>query len=255
MKWTARLALLAGTAALGAQCLAYATLIDGFGSFAAGPLSGQKGWEATHIGQGSEQPEIVDWNGRRAARLKVGDAFGDESTLFRRFDNGLDLVSGGYRQVRTTFMIYRPRPASGRFAQNLYWWLLGDNPDYGMQWDVENPETSMTIPVGAFANSSMIETLFDVWTELAYEYDFDARRYSSWYGGTQVDFDAPMDQATVDAYREMNGFLISLRHRSASGTGPDTAYIADLRVEAVPEPSIAAVLALGLAALARRRRG
>lgn len=230
-------------------CLASATLVAGAGALtyfqdfegmSQGELDGQGGWVG--YTSGGNTPQVVDYFGNQVVLLETPDVSGTFSVMELAVD---DLVALGYTKVTVTFDILR-RDLDVSLVQNLWWyWFDTGTPTYGLQWD----QGSQTMPFGFNPNSSATPTIFNRFVTLKQEWDLGTGLAQSWYDGNPVDVDYP-----ITGIAELTGWAIYLAHDAATGTGRAEAYIDNFSIEAVPEPTSLAALALGAAVLLRRRR-
>lgn len=156
-----------------------------------------------------------------------------------------DSVALGYTKVTATFDILR-RGLAVSLVQILWWsWLDAGTPTCGPQWD----QGGQTMPFGFNPNSSATPTVFDRFVTLKQEWDLSTGLAQSRHDGNPVDVDYP-----ITGIAELTGWAIYLVHDAATGTGRAEAFIDNFSIEAVPEPTGLAALAMGAAVLLRRRR-
>jgi len=223
---------------------------NGFESFTLGDLNGQDGWDGS-VTSGGEAPRVVAAPdpvlGSKAVRLYVGDAQGDASDMHRAI-TPIEAVSGTV--VTVSYDIYRPMPAAGMVAQNMWWWWDdAGTPTYGLQWDIGG-----TLPNGWNPGAGTAPTVYDRYANVKMVWDFTQMKAYSWYDGNIVD-----NGIDVSGITTLTGWAIHLAHESDNGTGASTAYIDNfsIGVEVVPEPASLLALAsglIGLGGLAIRRR-
>ncbi len=215
-------------------------------TFVPGALAGQDGWTAAGTPpRVVAAPEPVE--GTQSVRLEVSDTGGEVSEM----DYATSVTPTPATILTVSFDIYRIAPAEGKRIQNLWWyWFEYDalsTPGYGIQWD----GSVATHPFG-FGPSSPI--VFNHWTNLTMTWDFTTMMATGLVDGNLV---VPPTAFTWDG-RTMTGYGIYLAHDSAAGTGPDTAWIDNFKIDVtqVPEPSSLFALAgflPGLALLRRRK--
>ncbi|GMV97603.1 MAG: hypothetical protein AMXMBFR83_19600 [Phycisphaerae bacterium] len=224
------------------------TLYDAMGfespAFSVGALDGQDGWTGGSLG-GGVVPLVVTAPdpvlGQQAVRMEVGDAFEDTSLM----DHDVILPSVAGQIVTVSFDIYRPAPAGGKLAQNLWWfWWDAGEPAAGLQWDIGE-----TWPFGETPGAASAITVFDQYANLTLVWDFQQMKAFSWYNGALVD-----NGLLISGITELTGWALLLSHDGEAGTGGSIAFIDNLRITAVPEPASLVPAAAGALALIRRRR-
>jgi hypothetical protein len=213
----------------------------GFESFSLGGLNGQDGWIATAVGSGLANVVAAGGGqqaiGTQSLRLDVDDVIGDRIDIDLPF---ADLIAAGYTSVTATMNIYR---VNDGWNSNLWYWGAGANPTYGLQWD----QGPTTLPVG-FGGAGT-PTVLDAWEPLTVSWDFVTGDSLGEYNGLVTGEDLnPAD------YGDFSGWHMHLiRENGEPGRGPETLWIDDLVITAVPEPASLALLALGGLAVLRRR--
>jgi hypothetical protein len=233
------------TAVLAAMSLAGSawavTLYDSNGfeppTFALGALAGQDGWTGSG-GGGGAVPLVVTVPspviGLQAVCLEVPDLQGATSVM----DHVIPALNLAGAVVTVSFDVYRPAPAPGNYAQNLWWWWWdAGEPTYGLQWDQGG---GLTLPNGWNPGAGQAATVYGRYANVTMVWDFTQMKAYSWYDGAIVDNGIPIANIA-----RLTGWTISLSHDSATGTGGSLAYIDNFSITVVPEPASWVLLALG----------
>ena len=186
--------------------------------FTLGALNGQDGWVGAQSGTGIA-PQVVDATGgnqvegNQAVRLEVADVSGDTSSMERALD---DAIAAGYTIITVSFDVYRESASEPN--ENLWWWADGNNPLYGLQWDIDG-----TMPNGWNAGAGSAPTIKDRWANLTMQWNAFSGKASSWYDGVAVDTDI-----TITGINEFIGWYIGLAHDAGTGSGPEVCWIDNL---------------------------
>jgi hypothetical protein len=145
----------------------------GFEGFNVGLIDGQDGWHGWEAegGQGAIVLKGAPAIGERAVRLRIFNAEGAVTEMWREFD---DLLPLGYRSVTVAFDIYTPTPNGGWFP--VLWWYYafggppGGPPVGGVQWNEEAAGTSHVYPFidlsDPFTNDPWADAAVDRWATL-----------------------------------------------------------------------------------------
>lgn len=246
-----RVSLVLGLAVLcGGVASAAGYNAGGFESFAIGDLNGQDGWVGSAAG-GGVAPSVVDSPaiGQKAVKLEVPDVQG-ASTQMDIAIAPIAAVSG--TKVTVSYDIYRPAPAGGMLAQNLWWWWFdAGEPTYGLQWDQGG---GTVCPHGWNPGAGSTASVYDVFANITMVWDFTEMKAYSSYNGVAVDNGIPISNIT-----SLTGWSINLGHDAGTGTGASLAYIDNFSIDVrvIPEPGSLLALAsglVGLGGLALRRR-
>jgi hypothetical protein len=162
-------------------------------------------------------------------------------------------LTGSYRFVTATFDFYRE--GDGLY-NNLWWWPVGNNAWSGLQWDnAANPNPgAQFLPFGFGSFPPGVPMAQSQWVNIKLTFDLENGLESAWINGVSAGENQNIgtgefsgwffdDTNTVDPSRTPNG-------------AGQVAWIDNLVITAVPEPSVLSLGALGLLALvARNRRG
>jgi hypothetical protein len=214
--------------------------------FVLGALPGQDGWTGAG-GGGGAVPQVVTAPdpvlGQQAVRLEVPDLQAAASSM----DHGIPAINLANQIVTVSFDIYREQ---NPWLSNLWWWWWdAGEPTYGLQWDAAVGFPGQTLPNGWNTGAGSAVTITGRYANVTMVWDFQQMKAFSWYDGVIVDNGIPIkDIATL------TGWTIQLGHDEATGTGPETAWIDNFVITAVPEPASLALLALGGLIAGRRRR-
>ncbi len=183
--------------------------------------------------------------GQQAVRLEVPDLQGATSFM----DHAIPTITSPAGLVVTvSYDIYRPTPAEGNVAHNLWWWWWDAGaPTYGLQWDQAGGQT---LPNGWNSGAGSAPTVFDRYANVTMVWDFTLMKAFSSYDGVVVDNGIPINGVT-----SLSGWTIQLGHDSATGSGAGLAYIDNFSITVVPEPRHGALCAgLCLSGIAVWRR-
>jgi hypothetical protein len=225
---------------------------NGFSGFDLGPISNAPGWygygwNASPSGPKGAEPEVVDLpDGNRCVQFYVPDAY---TALSYMQISWSPPVSTASKKLRLEFDVLRQQD---RWTSN-FWWMLdpyqgsGAIP-YGVQWDTATGVSS-TFPLGWDGPSR--PTVYGRFAHLDIVYDFDTRRASASYDGVA------MGSAGFPLTQGLYAWSFQLAHDEATGSGPETMWVDNVRLSVIPEPASSVALIAGVLAVARlswRRR-
>jgi hypothetical protein len=242
---------IAVAAALTASSGFAATLFDSQGfeapTYSLGALTGQNGWLRDGSGIATVQNTVVQ-SGSQAVSL-TGD-----TTEWHWPDLAYTPVPGG-KVVRATTGIQRGSSAAATKNFGYFLDIYTTSPDFarfaraGLGVSGGAPAILATFLGGSGAGNYVLESglSWDTWYDFRVDLNFDTQKFDVYVNGVlkgaDLQFLVPAnDLSDVDLMK------------SYSTGATDIGYFDNYKIEAIPEPTSAAVLLLGLAGLTLARR-
>ncbi|HEY3412658.1 MAG TPA: PEP-CTERM sorting domain-containing protein [Armatimonadota bacterium] len=236
-----------------------AVVVDtgGFEGYALGALAGQNGWTQVNAFGSVDRPVdiAIGPGGSKVMAFDCTNAAGEpntEGSVQTSFAN----LTGVDRYARVTYDLYRDGDG---IYNNLWWWPVGSNNWYGLQWDNGASQPAKILPFGFGAPDTPM--LQKQWVNIDLTFDLVAGTEDAYINGTLLAANVNVgtgefagwflgDSCTVDPARTPNGkgqkaYVDNLRILAGNTRGD---------LQPVPEPSSLALLAGGLLPLLGLRR-
>jgi hypothetical protein len=221
-------------------------------AFVPGSAHQQNGLIALASGGGTV-PAIVSTPapavGQQSLQFTVPNVGGSWSGIDIHFPSP---VSAGYTGVTYSFDSYR---VNDGWLSNLYFGFQDENTNAylisGLQWDTAAANTSRVYGFGFASGDTSLHPLVAInrWATTTLSWDFVAKTATVSYDGQVLGTRAYPSANPQSIYA-----TVFLLHDEATGLGPETVWIDNVTITAVPEPGAASTLIIFAAVTARRAR-